>query len=70
MLNDMLSTIPNVNRTQTVLSSLHKMIERYRQVRKIYSNFDEYGNALMPKIKTSGHNSLGNCFDISGPVVS
>ena len=58
LLNDMLSTIPNSNRTQMVLSSLHRMIERYRQVRKVYSNFDEYGNALMPKTKTSDHKPL------------
>ena len=58
LLNDMLSTIPNNNRTQTVLSSLHKMIERYRQVRSMYSDFDNYGNAIMPKIKTADHKPL------------
>ena len=58
LLNDMLSTIPNSNRTQTVLSSLHKMIERYRQVRRMYSDFDNYGNAIMPKIKTADHKPL------------
>ena len=58
LLNDMLSTIPNNNRTQSVLSSLHKMIERYRQVRRMYSDFDNYGNALMPKIKTADHKPL------------
>ena len=58
LLNDMLSTIPNSNRTQAVLSSLHKMIERYRQVRRMYSDFDNYGNALMPKVKTADHKPL------------
>ena len=37
------------NRTQAVLSSLHKMIERYRQVRRMYSDFDNYGNAINAK---------------------
>lgn len=58
LLNDLLSTIPNAMRTQTVLSSLHKMIERYRQVRSSFSDFDQYGNAIMPKIKTSDHKPL------------
>ena len=58
LLNDMLSTIPNSNRTQTVLSSLHKMIERYRQVRRMYSDFDSYGNAIMPKVKTADYKPL------------
>ena len=58
LLNDMLSTIPNTNRTSSVLSSLHKMIERYRQVRRMYSDFDNYGNAIMPKVKTADHKPL------------
>ena len=58
LLDELLSTIPNNNRTQSVLSSLHKMIERYRQVRRMYSDFDNYGNALMPKIKTADHKPL------------
>lgn len=45
MLDDMLSTIPNAQRTQSVLASIHKMIDRFVELRKEFSRFDEQGNA-------------------------
>ena len=45
MLDDMLSTIPNAQRTQSVLSSIHQMIDRFVELRKTFSKFDEQGNA-------------------------
>ena len=39
--------IPN-QRTETVLNNIHRMIERFRQLRSEFSKFDEYGNAQMP----------------------
>ena len=60
LLNDMLSTIPTTDRTRTVLFNLHLMIERYKQLRDMYSNFDDYGNAMMPKLKTAEHKPLVN----------
>ena len=51
LLNDLLSTIPSSNRTRSVLKNIHLMIERYKQLRYKFSDFDDYGNALMPKIK-------------------
>ena len=58
LLNDLLSTIPTRNRTSLVMKNLHLMIERYKQLRLIYSDFDEYGNALMPKIKGAEYKPL------------
>lgn len=49
MLDEMLSTIPNAQRTQTVLNSIHQMIDRFIQLREQFSNFDEHGNASAPK---------------------
>ena len=58
LLDDLLSTIPTTDRTKAVLSNLHLMIERYKQLRRMYSDFDEYGNAMMPKVKTADHKPL------------
>tara|TARA_Y100000768_G_scaffold277769_1_gene213155 strand:+ start:3359 stop:9445 length:6087 start_codon:yes stop_codon:yes gene_type:complete len=48
LLDDILSSIPNAQRTQTVLNNIHRMIERYKQLRKEFSTFDKFGNAIMP----------------------
>ena len=51
MLNELLSDIPNAQRTQGVLNNIHRMIERYKQLRTEFSKFDQNGNALMPDIQ-------------------
>ena len=48
LLAEMLSDIPNNQRTEAVLNNIHRMIERFRQLRSEFSKFDEYGNAQMP----------------------
>ena len=48
LLDELLSSIPNAQRTTSVLNNIHKMIERFKQLRQEFSNFDEYGNAQMP----------------------
>ena len=48
LLAEMLSDIPNNQRTEAVLNNIHRMIERFRQLRSEFSKFDEYGNAHMP----------------------
>ena len=44
LLDDLLSTIPNAKRTSNVLNNIHTMIERFVQLRQVFSSFDEYGN--------------------------
>lgn len=51
LLNEMLSDIPNAERTQTVLNNIHRMIERFKQLRTEFSKFDVNGNAQMPDIQ-------------------
>ena len=41
--DELLSTIPNIQRTTKVLNNIHTMIERFVQLRKEFSTFDEYG---------------------------
>ena len=44
LLDELLSTIPNIQRTPKVLNNIHTMIERFKQLRESFSEFDEYGN--------------------------
>ena len=44
LLDDLLSTIPNAQRTQKVLNNIHIIIERFKQLREHFSTKDEYGN--------------------------
>jgi len=52
LLNELLSNIPNVQRTGAVLNNIHTMIERFKQLRSEFSELDEYGNVIGPVIKT------------------
>ena len=44
LLDELLSTIPNSERTNRVLNNIHNIIERFVQLREQFSTFDEYGN--------------------------
>ena len=44
MLEEMISTIPNVKRSNNVLNKLHIMITRFIQLRELSSNFDKNKN--------------------------
>jgi hypothetical protein len=46
LLDEMLSTIPNVQRTTSVLNTIHTMIERFKQLRLQFSEVDAHGNIL------------------------
>lgn len=58
LLDELLSEIPTSNRTSIVMNNIHKMIDRYTQLRKKFSTFDDLGNAYMPKIKTAQYKPL------------
>lgn len=58
LLDDILSTIPNSQRTPRVLNNIHIMIERFKQLRELFSNFDEYGNVKSFITKESSYKPL------------
>ena len=58
MLDELLSTIPNSERTRSVMNNLHRLIERFKQLREAFSQFDENGNAMLPKTVGAGHKPL------------
>ena len=48
--DELLSTIPNSKRSTIVMNRIHLLVERFKQLRKMYSNFDENGNVSGKKI--------------------
>ena len=58
LLDELLATIPNSERTNSVLNNIHTMIERFVQLREQFSQFDENGNAHMPLKKGHLHKPL------------
>jgi len=58
LLDEMLSTIPNLERTKKVLSRINRMINRFTQLREKYSSTDDNGviNGLIKK--TSNYKPL------------
>jgi len=58
LLNELLSDIPNTQRTQSVLNNIHRIIERFKQLRREFSVFDNQGNAKKPDIQGSDFKPL------------
>ena len=49
LLDDLLSDVPNRQRTSMIINNIHTMIERYKQLRAEFSIFDQHENILTPK---------------------
>jgi hypothetical protein len=58
LLDELLSTIPNIKRTDSVLNNIHTMIERFKQLRKRFSVFDKDGNLIKPKLNGADYKPL------------
>ena len=58
LLNELLSDIPNQERTSQVLNNIHKMIERYKQLRKKFSVFDENNIIVKPLLHGADYKPL------------
>jgi len=58
LLDELLSTIPNIKRTDTVLNNIHTMIERFKQLRRKYSVFDKDGNLLKARVQGENYKPL------------
>ena len=63
LLDELLSTIPNNQRTYTVLNEIHKMISRFKELREEFSIFDEYNNAIQARKVGSEHKPLVDTLD-------
>ena len=60
LLDELISTIPNVNRTESVLNNLHTMVQRYKELRTNFSKFDANENVVESIYKGSNYKPLVN----------
>ena len=51
LLDELLSSYPSAERTRKVLNNIHIQIERFKQLREKFSQFDRNGNAILPLTK-------------------
>jgi len=58
LLDEMLSSIPNTDRTRSVMNNIHTTIERFKQLRTTFSKFDQNGNAILPQFKGANYKPL------------
>lgn len=58
LLDDLLSTVPNSQRTPKVLNNIHIIIERFKQLRSTFSEFDKYGNVDSIIVKEATYKPL------------
>ena len=63
LLDEMLSTVPNSERTSRVLNNIHNSIERFVQLREQFSTFDEYGNVSGSIVFKPDYKPLLNYFN-------
>lgn len=63
LMDEMLSTIPSVQRTDRVLNNIHLMIERFKQLRLQFSVVDTYGNITGINKKGHDYKPLESYFD-------
>ena len=50
IVDTLLSTIPNNQRTDGVLGEVHHIVERYTQLRNMFSKTDDYGTVVCPSL--------------------
>jgi len=48
--DELLSTIPNSKRTQTVMGRIQLLVERFKELRSLYSTMDSNGNVVGKKV--------------------
>jgi hypothetical protein len=58
LLNALLSNVPATQRTDAVLSGIHTLITRFKQLREQFSTFDRSGNAHVPLKHGADHRPL------------
>lgn len=58
MLDELLSEIPDVRRTKSVLDNIHRLIERFRELRSEFSKFDRNGNIVAVETTSNTYKPL------------
>lgn len=58
LLDEYLSMVPNNERTKSNLNYIHTKINRFKELREMYSEFDKYGAANKPELFGSSYKPL------------
>ena len=58
LLDEILSTIPNSKRTKKVLNNINIIVNRFKELREKFSNYDNYGNVSSIKKKPKNYKPL------------
>jgi hypothetical protein len=58
IIDEMLSGIPNSQRTKRIMDRIHRLVERYRELRAMFSKFDENDNIRTFKTKDATYKPL------------
>ena len=58
LLDELLSTVPNAKRTTKVMNRIHLMIERFKEMRDLFSEKDDFGNPINPIVKGANYKPL------------
>ena len=56
LLDELLSTVPTSQRTDSVMTRIHTMIERFKELRQDFSLFDKNGDVLRAKVQDQNFN--------------
>ena len=63
LLDDLLSNIPDSQRTARVLNNIHTTIERFKQLREQFSSFDKNGNIEKSLVFEANYKPIWNYFN-------
>lgn len=63
LLDDLLSNIPDSQRTARVLNNIHTTIERFKQLREQFSSFDKNGNIEKTLVYEANYKPIWNYFN-------
>lgn len=63
LLDDLLSNIPDSQRTARVLNNIHTTIERFKQLREQFSSFDKNGNIEKSLVYEANYKPIWNYFN-------
>ena len=58
MMDELLATVPNKERTKAVLDNIHRLIERFKELRTLFSKFDSTNNVVDMKISGAFYKPL------------
>ena len=60
LMDTLLSNVPSAEKTRSILANIHRTVERFKEMRHMFSDVDQTGNPAIPKSKGAAHRPLIN----------